>query len=426
MPTAIAMPKLGLKMEEGTVLEWRAELGEPIEKGQIVLLIESDKAETEIEAPATGILRHIYVPPDETVPCGTFLAALTESAADDFDADAFRSTEEVATVQAPAAAVPAQRAAPARAPAKPREGAPTTPAARRTARELGVELERVGGTGPGGRITVEDVELFAAAMEARVEVAPGVSLEVTREGQGDPLVLLPGFGSEVSAFARITPELATAHEILGVNPRGVGASDSPEADIYDVATAAADLAAISEEPVHVVGASLGAAVAHELALVRPEAVRSLTLITPFVTASSRLLAVLEGWARVAAEASPAVLARSLAPWLFSEATLADPRGLARAVRGLAEMARHVSPETLARSLAGLQAWSGTRADALGGLSVPTLVIGAAEDLLTPDADAIASAIPNAKIAQVPDAGHAVALEAPARVAAAILEHTAAQ
>ena len=121
MPVAIAMPKLGLKMEEGTVLEWHAELGERVEKGQVVLLIESDKAETEIEAPADGVLRHIYVDPDETVPCGTFLAVLTGSADDEFDADAFRASEEVATEVAPAAVAPAPRAAPARAAPAPRE-----------------------------------------------------------------------------------------------------------------------------------------------------------------------------------------------------------------------------------------------------------------------------------------------------------------
>jgi len=425
MPVAIAMPKLGLKMEEGTVLEWRAELGERIEKGQIVLLIESDKAETEIEAPADGVLRHIYIDPDETVPCGSFLAALTESADDDFDADVFRESEEVATEVGPAAAAPAVRAAPARAASAPRAGAPATPASRKRARELGVELERIGGTGPGGRITIEDVESFAAGMEARVEVAPGVALEVVREGQGSPLLLLPGFGSDVSAFARITPELVGAHETLGVNPRGVGASDAPELDAYAVETAAADVAALCEEPAHVVGASLGAAVALELALTRPEAVRTLTLVTPFVTASARLIAVLEGWAQVAADAPPDALGRALVPWLFADPTLADRRARERVVRGLSEMARHVPPATLARSLEGLRAWSGTRADALAGLSVPTLVIGADADLLTPDADAIASAIPNAKLVVVPAAGHAVALEAPELVAAAILEHTAA-
>ena len=81
MPCAIAMPKLGMTMQEGTVVEWHVAVGAPVTKGQILLSIESEKAEIEIEAPATGVLRHIYVEQGATVPCGTPLAALTESAA---------------------------------------------------------------------------------------------------------------------------------------------------------------------------------------------------------------------------------------------------------------------------------------------------------------------------------------------------------
>ena len=77
MPVAIAMPKLGMTMEEGTVLEWPLTVGQPVEKGQTVLLIESEKSEVEIEAPASGVLRHTYVDVGVTVPCGT---ALSEAA----------------------------------------------------------------------------------------------------------------------------------------------------------------------------------------------------------------------------------------------------------------------------------------------------------------------------------------------------------
>ena len=99
--------------------------------------------------------------------------------------------------------------------------------------------------------------------------------------------------------------------VLGVNPRGVGLSDDPELDVQPVSQAAADAGAVIEGPVHVVGASLGAAAAIELALEQPERVRSLTLITPFVRANPRLLAVTDAWARIAAEGSPETLSRAL-------------------------------------------------------------------------------------------------------------------
>ena len=65
------MPKLGMTMEEGIVIDWPLAVGGAVEKGDIVLVIESEKAEVEIEAPASGVLRHVYIEAGETVSCGT-------------------------------------------------------------------------------------------------------------------------------------------------------------------------------------------------------------------------------------------------------------------------------------------------------------------------------------------------------------------
>ena len=167
-----------------------------------------------------------------------------------------------------------------------------------------------------------------------------------------------------------------------------------------------------------------AAVALELALEHPERLRSLTLITPFVEASPRLLAVIEAWSRVAAEGSPATLAHTLLPWLFAPTTLSDERAARRALRGIAETCGRVPAATLARTALGLRAWSGTRSGALAKVAAATLVIGGADDLLTRDAERIAAAIPGARCLVVPAAGHAVALEAPDTVEHAVLDHLA--
>ncbi|RMF24588.1 MAG: hypothetical protein D6760_02970, partial [Deltaproteobacteria bacterium] len=91
MATAIVMPRLGMTMKEGTVIEWRAAVGDSVAKGDVILLIESEKAEAEIEAPISGVLRHIYVEPERTVPSGTLLAAMTETADEPFDAGVFEA-----------------------------------------------------------------------------------------------------------------------------------------------------------------------------------------------------------------------------------------------------------------------------------------------------------------------------------------------
>jgi len=76
MATVLTMPMMGEVMEEGVVLSWKKREGEPIEKGQIILEIETDKAVVEVESPASGVVKKILVPEGETVPINTPLAVI--------------------------------------------------------------------------------------------------------------------------------------------------------------------------------------------------------------------------------------------------------------------------------------------------------------------------------------------------------------
>jgi len=424
--TPVRMPRLGMTMTEGTVVDWPVPVGERVEKGRTVVVIESEKNEAEIEATASGFFRHVYVEPGETVPCGTVLGAITDAPDEPFDVELFRCENDLAEPQATVAPVArAPQPATDRTVAAPTgRRTPVAPAARALARKLGFDPAEIPGTGPGGRVTKQDVEAWVAQRETLVEATDGVRLEVPTQGQGDPLLLLPGFGSDVSSFSLQVSALAKRRRVLGVNPRGVGASDAPALDVYDVATAADDAAAVCPEPAHWVGASLGAAVALEAAIRHPQRVRSLVLITPFIEATSRLGAVTDAWCRVAGEASAETLARMLLPWLFSGRFLADAKARERTLRGLAASVARVPAPTLERSAAGLRAWSGSRRDALAGIDVPTLVLVAGGDLLTPGGEAIAQAMPNARSVVVPGAGHALAIEASDAVNEAIAAHLA--
>ncbi|MEE8580127.1 MAG: alpha/beta fold hydrolase [Myxococcota bacterium] len=431
----IAMPRLGMKMREGSVVEWRAQPGEAIEAGQVVLVIESDKAEVEIEASHSGFLRHRYIQSGESVACGCVLAALSESADEPFDPADHATPElfgapdlstEPREVSAPAASAKAPAAPGAPGPLVTRPGRhPIAPAARRRAQELGLNVEEIPGSGPGGRVTREDVDAQMRLREARVEVAEGVYLEVQTEGQGEQVVLIPGFGSDASVFAYQLPALREHYRASTLHPRGVGLSDGPEAAVYEVGLLANDTAVVVEGAAHLVGVSLGAAIALELALRAPESVRSLTLITPFIELGGRLAAVLDAWCRIATEAAAETLAGALIPWLFSPEFLADEARRRRSVAAFARAAPAVPPATLARSAAGMRAWSGSRREDLSRVSAPTLVITAGQDLLAPDGEEVAAAIPKSRLVVVPGAGHAVTLEAPQAVNTALLEHLAA-
>jgi pimeloyl-ACP methyl ester carboxylesterase len=142
----------------------------------------------------------------------------------------------------------------------------------------------------------------------------------------------------------------------------------------------------------------------------------LTTVTP------RLAWVTQTWCALAAAGDHATLAQSLLPWLFAQTTLADAKRAGQLERGLATSLARVQPSSLPRMRTGLLAWSGSRTEALAQIEVPALVISADEDLLTPDGEAIAAAIPGAELVAIPAAGHALTVEAASAVNAALLTH----
>ena len=200
--TEVVMPALGESVTEGTVTTWLKSVGDAVETDEPLVEVSTDKVDSEVPAPASGFLAEIRVPEDETVEVGTVLAVITAQA----PSAAPSEPAAAPAAPAPAPAAPAQQApvpaspapqAPAPAPAAPVNPFPTpaslaqtaetgqlaqssastpaqvsqtgyvTPIVRKLAREAGIELAEVTGTGIGGRIRREDVE---AAIKARAAV----------------------------------------------------------------------------------------------------------------------------------------------------------------------------------------------------------------------------------------------------------------
>src|SRR5688572_26969294 len=115
--------------------------------------------------------------------------------------------------------------------------------------------------------------------------------EIQGDGPGRPDVLLMGLGSDIGAWERVAPVLGRSRRLLLVENRGVGRSAKPKGP-YTMAELAADavgvMAAAGFEHAHVVGISLGGAIAQELALTLPSLVRSLTLIATFTALDSQM------------------------------------------------------------------------------------------------------------------------------------------
>lgn len=165
MAETLVMPKLGLTMTEGQVAEWRRAPGEAFAAGEVLVVIETDKIASEVEAPAAGRLLEIVVPAGQTVPVGAVLARWQPLAgaivpATDVKPAAGGASDAHAAIET--AAAPAAPAA-AKTPA-PGTRLIATPYARRLARERGLSLDGIAGSGPGGRIRAADVPLRAAEM----------------------------------------------------------------------------------------------------------------------------------------------------------------------------------------------------------------------------------------------------------------------
>ncbi len=154
MATQIIMPKLGMAMTEGAVVKWVKHDGETVNKGEPLVVVMSKKISYQIEAPATGIVRHV-VREKGTRPVGAVIGYVLAPG---------EAMPEVAPppAVAPVKAPPAAASAPAPLPSEAKPFVPASPAAKRLAKELGVDLAQITGTGPEGRITEADVQRAAA------------------------------------------------------------------------------------------------------------------------------------------------------------------------------------------------------------------------------------------------------------------------
>src|SRR6476646_5851776 len=169
MATDVVMPRLSDSMEEGTILKWLKSPGDAVELGEELVEIETDKANMVYEADAGGTLIEIVADEGETLPIGQVIARVgepgEEPSGDGASAKPKKPKKPSAEAEetAAAAAAPATEAPPAAAPADADGRVKASPLARRIARERGLDLAGLAGSGPGGRIVKADVEKAIAA-----------------------------------------------------------------------------------------------------------------------------------------------------------------------------------------------------------------------------------------------------------------------
>ncbi len=226
----VQMPKWGMSMTEGTLVEWLVDEGAALSVGHGVAEVETEKINGVVEATAAGVLRRKVAQPGDVVPVGGLIGVIAEPSVSDEEVDAFitdfraafepgdeipsgsvDSDGKVEVVEAPG---PIRAAAPAGAAARVK----ASPLARRMAKERGLDLRRITGTGPEGRIVAEDVERAAAApaWEAKQvpvttgEVIPLTSIRRTIARRLSEAWQAPHFAISMSADMRRVIELREA------------------------------------------------------------------------------------------------------------------------------------------------------------------------------------------------------------------------
>jgi pyruvate dehydrogenase E2 component (dihydrolipoamide acetyltransferase) len=402
MPTPVVYPKVSLEMQTGRIARWLVADGTAVAAGQVIFEIENDKAAVEVEAPAAGTLRHLAGEGAE-VEVGAEVAWIAAPGETD---------QAPATAVAVPVAAAAERVAPA-APPRGRLRQPNpTPLARRIARETGVSLSGLAGTGPRGRVQKSDVLAHLAAIAAApVAVTSGATLNAVwlRRGEGMPVVLLHGFSADLNTWRGLLAGVQTGFPVLALDLPAHGAS--PRAVPADAeALCAAVEATIAQKvqgPFVLAGHSFGGAVAVRVAARAVAGARGLCLFAPAGLGPEIDEAFTRGILR-------AQSAASLRPWL--ERLVHDPARISDAfVRAVAEQRQDHGLTAAMQGFAdrffpdGTQVFS-VKSD-LARLHIPTRVIFGRQDRILPFATT--RELPaQVGLHAVPDCGHLPQLEHP--------------
>jgi pyruvate dehydrogenase E2 component (dihydrolipoamide acetyltransferase) len=419
MPTEIIMPKVDMDMASGKLMTWHIEAGARAEKGAPLFDIETDKAAMEVEAEGAGFVYHRAEEGSE-IAIGRPVAWLYAEG----EAVGPRPVLEPGPALVADALdrdVPEERAPEARGtlpePQAERETR-ATPSARRVAREAGLDLSEIEGSGPMGRVQRADVEALQrpAGAPASADHQPGPLAVTSRPGTGVPLVMIHGFAGDAMSWAGLDPALAgRATHRIELPSHGKSPLRCPP----DFAALAKELRqavdALQLDSFDLVGHSLGGALALALADIRPRKLRQMTLLAPAGLGPEVNGATLDGLCR-------ATRPESLKPWL--KTLTSDPDLITDAFARLAFAARSAPMRAAQGAMADRLFPDGVQAfdlrGALARLTVPTRLVWGKEDRIVPWKHALCAPGPVA-LHLFDKMGHVPHLEAPDAIGEMLLK-----
>ena len=179
MASEIVLPQWGMEMQDGTIVRWLKQEGDTVEEGEPIVEVETAKLQTELESTAAGVLTRIVAQEGEIVPIRGVLCVIDEPGEQEASPSAPAHVVGAATAPSSVStSAVAQTVSPERVDGRADRGVQVVPAARRLARERGLDLGQVNGTGPNGRILLADVE---AALQAPPPQAADPEAAVARD-----------------------------------------------------------------------------------------------------------------------------------------------------------------------------------------------------------------------------------------------------
>ena len=420
MAHPILVPQVGQDLTEATIIELHVKLGDRVKKGDLVAVVESEKASFEVEAFVEGVVISLPYKTGDVAPVLTPLMMLGEvgEVVTAKAEPALAKAADVAVVPVPLApipvpvqSVPVQSvvAVPKPVPADQSSVAPTglraSPVARRIASDHGMDVTRITGTGPFGAVVLRDVDTALAANGASGGM---LDLRTLKSGQGTPVVFLHGFGADLSSWRPLIGRIGLDNPMMALDLPGHGASQGHGATDFAaiVATVGQTLRTLPGG-FHLVGHSLGAAVATALTERGDLDVRSLTLISPSGLGPSIAGDFVEGFLAARSEAA-------LAAWM--RRLVHDPASLASVLVRATLTAREAAGLTLAQSRVASAVFEGSTqlfstTAALRAYKGPCAVIIGREDAIVPLREVEAAVPAHVALYRLDRVGHLPQVEA---------------
>jgi 2-oxoglutarate dehydrogenase E2 component (dihydrolipoamide succinyltransferase) len=211
MSTEVIMPQLGESIFEGTITKWLKAIGDTVQKDEPLFEISTDKVDAEIPSPVAGVLAEIRFPEGATVEVNTIVAVIGEAGSAVASSSRAPSPVQQSAAQQVSPQSPVQKTA---APQVPQVGRiRSSPLARRIAKEHGLDLSRIAGTGAEGRITKEDVLRAVSSASAQSLVQESAALQVPPP-QVVPLTRMRAIIAErMVESVRISPHVHTVYKV---------------------------------------------------------------------------------------------------------------------------------------------------------------------------------------------------------------------